>query len=104
MQSPLPCGLALLEGLPRRQRAALLAALVVVGHHDGVLVQQRGLQAAVRADERAGLLAEPGEDGVEHQREQHHGRQPLQVLRRAVGHDLEQLLGADDVGQQRVGR
>ena len=80
MQSPLPAALALLEGLAAAQRAALLAALVVVGDDDGVLVEQRGLEPAVGADERAGLLAEPREDGVEHQREQDHDRQPVQVL------------------------
>ena len=39
------------------------------------------LEPAVRADEGAGLFAEPREDGVKHQREQHHERQPVRCAR-----------------------
>ena len=65
-------GRALAGGFVAMQGAAFLAALVIVGDDDGVFVEQCGLQAAIRADERAGLFAEAGEDAVEEQREQAH--------------------------------
>ena len=63
------------------QLAALFAAFVIVGDDDRVFIEQRGLKPAVGTDERAGLLAEAREDGVEQQREQDHERQPGEMMR-----------------------
>ena len=99
---PVTAGDPLHEGLVPLQLAALLAAFVVVGHHHRVLVEHRGLQPAIRTDERAGLFAETRKDGEEQQREENHERQAGDVLARIVGNDRDERVDADDVGQQRV--
>ena len=81
---------ALDEFLRAPQRAALFAALVIVGHHNGIFIEQQGLQPAIRTDERAGLFAEPRKDAVEQQRKGDHETQPGQVLGRRIGDDLVQ--------------
>src|SRR6185369_11081144 len=63
-----PAGLPLFEGLTIAQRPALFAAFKVVRDDNAVLVEQRGLQAAVRANEGAGLFTEAGENGIKQQR------------------------------------
>ena len=84
-------GAAFAGFLPALERAALLAALVVVGDDDGIFIQQHGLKAAVRTNERAGLFAKPREDAVKQQRKRDHEAQPDQMLRRRVGDDLVKL-------------
>src|SRR5205085_1850614 len=84
------------------QRAALLSALVVVGHDHRVLVQQRGLEAAVGTDKGAGLLTEAREDAVEQERKKRHEDEAGQMMARVVELDGQQLAAADDVGEQGV--
>src|SRR5205085_6718190 len=67
--------LAQFDGLPSLQRATLLAAFVVVGHDQSVFIHRGGHETAVRTNERAGLLAEPREDGVEEERKCSHESQ-----------------------------
>ena len=101
MQSPRPAR-AVAPGTGRVAAGRAFSALVIVGDDDAILVKQRGLKPSVRADERAGLLAKPGEDQIEHTGEQDHDCQADSMIRRIVGDDLEQLLRADDVGEKRV--
>ena len=93
---------ALAELLPAPQRTAILAALVIIGDHDGVFIEQHGLKAAIRTDKRAGLLAKARKDAVEQQRKRDHEREPGNVLGRRVGDDLVKRLPADDVAQQHI--
>src|SRR5262245_17426297 len=67
--------------------AALLTALVVVGHDHRILVQHRGLQTAIRTNERAGLLTETRENGEEQQREQNHEYQSSDMIAWIVRND-----------------
>src|SRR5262249_40128072 len=94
-----PAGFRFLAALPVR---ALLPALLGVSDHQGVLIQNCGLESAVRTDKRAGLLAESGEYRIEHQGEQDHESQAGDMVRRVVCADLNQLLATDDVAQKRI--
>jgi hypothetical protein len=92
----------LFVGLVSMQPGAFLATFVVVGYDHRVLVEHRGLETAVGADERAGLFAEAREDGIEQEREEHHKGQPDEVIAWVVGLDGEELIAADDVGEEGV--
>lgn len=84
------------------QRGAGFAAFVVIGDDHGVFVEHGGLEAAVGADEGAGLFAEAREDRVEHEGEEDHEREADDVLARVVADDAEELVAADDVAQEGV--
>src|ERR1019366_4607029 len=90
------------EHLGALDRGAFFAARVIVGDDDGILIQQKGLQAAIRTNEGASLFAKPGKDSVKQNCESDHESQAGDVLRRRVGDDLAELLPADDIAQQNV--
>ena len=66
-------------------------------------IDERRHDAAVRAGERARLLAEAREDGIEDEAEDRDRDQPGEVLRGRVGDDRPERVGADDVGEKQVG-
>jgi len=47
--------------------SAFFTPPVVIGHYDGIFIEQHGLKPAIRADEGARLLAETSKDAVEQQ-------------------------------------
>jgi len=79
------------------------AALIVVGHHDGVFVEQYALQPAVRANHEADLLAHVGKHKEEHKGEHQHGDEAGEVAAQGLFHDVPQLINADDIGQEDIG-
>jgi hypothetical protein len=80
-----------------------LSTLVVVGDHNGFIIQQNTLQPAVRTSNDTDLFPKPGKDEIEHGGEYHQGDEGAEVSRGSFGHIPYKLIAAYQVGQEHVG-
>src|SRR5690606_3491163 len=81
---------------------ARLAARRVIADDDRVLIDQRRLEATVRADDQAGLLAEPRIVEVEHRGPEEGPSECGPVPGRSRSDVLEEVVHRNEVGEKRV--
>ena len=99
---------ALLRGAAFHHRQPLLewrarfAALGVVPDDQRLLVEQHGLQPAVRTRHDAGLLAKVRKVEHHQRRHAHDHREPTDVVERRVEHPVGEPVRAHEVGQEHV--
>ena len=79
-----------------------LTANPIVGYHNRIFHQQHALQAAIRANDNAGLLAKPGKHAIKNSRENEQTDKPAHVCRRRLAYNVHHLINPNEVRHGRV--